>query len=76
MNRQARLAAVSGFSAVQDVPDVEIDYGRFKYILMRLRDREGNSKLIVRGDREKEYHADILEAVQSEIKAIGLEVCT
>ena len=38
------------------------------------KDSSGNSKLIVRGDKSKEYHADILEVVQDEAKAIGLTV--
>ena len=59
---------------MQNWPDVKVDYGRTKYILMRLEAKDGNSKLIVRGDKDKEYHADILESVQQEAQAVGLEV--
>ena len=59
---------------MQNWPVVQIDYGRSKYILVRLKDSHGNSKLSVRADRTKEYHADILEGLQDEANAVGLEV--
>ncbi len=43
---------------------VTIDEGRFKYILLRLSDAEGRSKLLVRGDSSKEYHNHILQATK------------
>ena len=57
--------------------DVEIDIGRFKYVLLRVASRESPvSKLVVRGDRSKAYHADILEAVRTDLQAYNLKVCT
>lgn len=56
------------------MPDVLIDIGRFKYVLLRVSDSSsGGGKLVVRGDREKAYHADIVDAVRAELQAVGLK---
>ena len=47
---------------LDDIQDVDIDEGRFKYILIKVHhSREGEeiSKYIVRGYNHCEYHADI-----------------
>ena len=50
---------------LEAIPDVEIDEdGVFKYVLITVADSKDESlqKLVVRGNREAEYHADIYEA--------------
>ena len=50
---------------LEAVADVEIDDdGVFKYVLITVADSkdENIQKLVVRGNREAEYHADIYEA--------------
>ncbi|XP_017789414.1 PREDICTED: sex-regulated protein janus-A-like [Habropoda laboriosa] len=55
------------------VSDVDIDgHGRFKYILINVHD-EANSvnKSIVRGYARSQWHADIFDVVEKELKKIG-----
>ena len=50
---------------LEAIPDVEIDEdGVFKYVLITVADSEDESvqKLVVRGNAEAEYHADVYEA--------------
>ena len=53
--------------------DVEIDEGRFKYILVRVSEGE-RSKIIVRGIKGRPYHMNIFEVVQAEAAAINAKV--
>lgn len=61
------------------VPDVEIDTGVFKYILIRVygkRPADGSeepSKLIVRGFERCEWHSDIYDEVSGSLAGLGLE---
>ena len=36
------------------------DYGTFKYILIKLQEKESQSVVLVRGSRNQDYHNDIL----------------
>eukprot|EP00049_Salpingoeca_infusionum_P023322 m.11459 g.11459 ORF g.11459 m.11459 type:complete len:133 (-) comp5723_c0_seq2:174-572(-) len=68
------------------VPTVTIQPGGvYKYVLLELLNRHadadnprnGDSKLIVRGFEEAEYHAEIAEAAAHQMEALGLECrCT
>ncbi|KAF5828599.1 hypothetical protein DUNSADRAFT_17335 [Dunaliella salina] len=53
--------------AGDDIPQVAIDEGVFKYVLLRLRepDDQGRSKLLVWGDRRAPYHMDIFSQVKA-----------
>ncbi|CAL7947804.1 unnamed protein product [Xylocopa violacea] len=55
------------------VPDVDIDgHGRFKYILINVQDDTNNvSKSIVRGYARAQWHGDIFDDVNEEIKLIA-----
>ena len=46
-----------------------IDYGRFKYVLLRISSlaEPAHSKLVVRGDRRAEYHDNILKATKNSL---------
>lgn len=49
-------------ATVDTIADVEIDgSGDFKYILVNIKDKQGNEKVIVRGTARCFYHADILD---------------
>ncbi|XP_053203086.1 14 kDa phosphohistidine phosphatase-like isoform X2 [Panonychus citri] len=53
---------------MDSIKEVDIDErGKFKYILITVKDDSGGEKLIVRGYRDCGYHADILERVQSQL---------
>ena len=53
--------------------DVQIDEGRFKYILARLVQGD-RSKIVVRGKKGRSYHMNIFEELKVEADAIGVEV--
>ncbi|XP_003745239.1 14 kDa phosphohistidine phosphatase [Galendromus occidentalis] len=54
---------------MEAIPDVKIDDGRFKYVLIRVHDKNSDdSKLIVRGSAKCSYHMDIYELAQKEIE--------
>ena len=59
-------------------PSVDIDdKGVFKYVLIELYetdpDNEEKSKLLVRGRRSAEYHADIYEPEEERVLKVGLD---
>jgi hypothetical protein len=57
------------------LPQVSLDTGTFKYVLMRLRTPDGSrSKLLVWGDTRAAYHNHVLLAAKSDARAVGLEV--
>ncbi|GJP30556.1 hypothetical protein CLOM_g3808 [Closterium sp. NIES-68] len=57
------------------VPDVDIDTGIFKYVLIRLTWPEhGRSKLIVRGDKRAPFHMDVLQHTARFMAPLGLKV--
>ncbi|OQR73750.1 14 kDa phosphohistidine phosphatase-like [Tropilaelaps mercedesae] len=57
------------------IPEVEIDDGRFKYVLIRVHDKQTNaSKLIVRGSASCSYHIDIYELAQKKIEDDDFEL--
>ncbi|KAF2358395.1 Janus [Trinorchestia longiramus] len=64
-------------SPLDSVPDVDIDAGTFKYILIKVHHSpEGGpetSKFIVRGYAWAEYHANIYEKVVPPIEKTGLD---
>jgi len=49
---------------LEAIPDVDIDEGVFKYVLITVADAKDESveKLVVRGNTDAEYHADVYEA--------------
>ena len=56
----------------ESVPDVEIDPdGKFKYILVKISGGENQSKMIVRGTKDAEFHPDILAKVEPVMKTAG-----
>lgn len=60
------------------VPDVDIDEGVFKYVLIKVygpvaADGTEPSKLIVRGYNRAEWHNDIYEEVSGSVAGLGLE---
>uniref|UniRef100_T1J788 Sex-regulated protein janus-A n=1 Tax=Strigamia maritima TaxID=126957 RepID=T1J788_STRMM len=63
---------------LEDVADVDIDHGRFKYILIKIYENssptgEEKSKYIVRGYSWAAYHADIYEKVDEKLKETGID---
>ena len=51
-------------AGLSSVPDVEIDSeGKFKYILVKVSEGANESKLIVRGTKQAEFHPDIFAKV-------------
>ncbi|XP_041975138.1 14 kDa phosphohistidine phosphatase-like [Aricia agestis] len=65
-------------SAANNIPLVDIDpSGVFKYILINVYDKEKNEaepqKVIVRGYKRCEYHADIFDEVQAKHSSLDLE---
>jgi phosphohistidine phosphatase len=56
---------------LQLVPEVAIDEGTFKYVLLRITDTSSNATaLIVRGDARAPYHNDILQRAKREVGAV------
>ncbi|KAI2799301.1 hypothetical protein RDWZM_001973 [Blomia tropicalis] len=51
---------------MDDIPEVDIDTGKFKYILIKVYD-DDKSKFIVRGYNWAAFHADILDKVEPNI---------
>jgi len=62
--------------AGDEVPGCDIDEGgRFKYVLCRVRDRDGaRSKLVVRGSAHASFHYNCFERLVRECEPLGLEV--
>eukprot|EP00897_Mesotaenium_endlicherianum_P009920 jgi/Mesen1/8957/ME000056S08357 len=56
------------------VPAVDIDAGVFKYVLMRVTDAAGNTKLIVRGYQRCPFHMDVVEVTRGTTAPLGLQV--
>ncbi|KAL0021159.1 hypothetical protein WJX77_006441 [Trebouxia sp. C0004] len=66
---------VKSESPLDLTPDVAIDTGVFKYVLLVVTDtEEGRSKLIVRGDRQSGYHVDVFEKTVRELAPYKLHV--
>lgn len=57
------------------MPDVEIDNsGKFKYIQIRVETSTGDdTKVIIRGNQDAAYHADIYDLVDPSISGLGLK---
>ncbi|KAH9575448.1 hypothetical protein CY35_01G112000 [Sphagnum magellanicum] len=53
---------------------VQIDQGKFKYVLMSIRDNHHHEKLIVRGNSQFGFHLEILNAAHKEVYNLGLQV--
>ena len=65
-------------SKLDQFPTVQIDpEGVFKYVLIEIYEEDKNgkeiAKLLVRGDRRSEYHADIFDPVDEKVRAVGLD---
>lgn len=71
------MASSGTTEKLDSVADVDIDEGRFKYILIKVHDSipdgEETSKFIVRGYSWAGYHADIYEKVEANLVTRGLE---
>ena len=59
-------------ASLDDVENVHIDEGVFKYIQIRVTDTGGNEKIIIRGHSSADYHADISDAVTPGLQTLGL----
>lgn len=60
------------------VPDVDIDEGVFKYVLIKVYGKPADdgsepSKLIVRGFNRAEWHSDIYDEVSKSLQGLGLD---
>lgn len=68
---QSHPSVVPSSAILDEIVDVEIaSSGVFKYILVRVTDETaGIAKVIVRGNREAGYHADILDAFKSSVSS-------
>ncbi|KAL9889277.1 sex-regulated protein janus-A-like [Glossina fuscipes fuscipes] len=60
------------------VPNVDIDEGSFKYVLIKVSDKENSDdsatyKTIVRGYKDCQGHSDIYERVKASCKVMGLK---
>ncbi|CAK9858114.1 unnamed protein product [Sphagnum jensenii] len=53
---------------------VQIDRGKFKYVLMSIRDNHHHEKLIVRGNSQFGFHLELLDAAHKEVCDLGLQV--
>ena len=53
------------------VPDVIIDTGIFKYIQIRIT-CNGAEKIIIRGSKDADYHADVFDSYAPQLKTLGL----
>jgi len=59
-------------AGLNSVPDVEIDPdGKFKYILIKITGGDNETKLIVRGTKQAEFHPDIFAKVEPILKTSG-----
>ncbi|XP_013388841.1 14 kDa phosphohistidine phosphatase [Lingula anatina] len=65
----------TGNAKLDAVADVDIDQGKFKYILIKVHDpnKDRESKYIVRGYSRAEFHADIYDEVEPSIEGLGLD---
>ncbi|KAL3162641.1 14 kDa phosphohistidine phosphatase, variant 2 [Trebouxia sp. C0009 RCD-2024] len=71
----AWLQEAQTHSPLDQIPDVTIETGVFKYVLLVVTDvAEGRSKLIVRGDRQSGYHMDVYEKANRELAPHKLHV--
>lgn len=65
---------MSSADRLNAVPDVKIDEGTFKYIQIKVYTENGSQeKIVIRGDKSAEYHADIYDSVAPGITGIGLD---
>ncbi|CAN8005375.1 unnamed protein product [Ixodes hexagonus] len=74
--RQFLHRAMSATS-FETIPTVKLDNGRFKYILIKVHDKNDDTrtKLIVRGSAAASYHADIFDSESAKLEAIqGIEL--
>lgn len=62
--------------SVHQIPDVDIDSkGRFKYILIHIKDNEAKGeKYIVRGYKSCSFHGDIFDSVEPNITKLNCKV--
>ncbi|XP_037923724.1 sex-regulated protein janus-A-like isoform X2 [Hermetia illucens] len=63
---------------LEAVPEVDIDEGIFKYVLIKVYGKEQSdgmepSKLIVRGFNRAQWHSDIYDEVRSSVEGLGLD---
>lgn len=71
--RRVANEAMSEYSSFESIPEVKLDNGRFKYVLIKVHDKSdpNRSKLLVRGSASATYHADIYEREMSKIETNG-----
>lgn len=62
---------------LETIPEVDIDAGEFKYLMIDVIHREVNGmrscKKIVRGYRKCKYHSDILDVTRKELQEANLD---
>lgn len=59
--------------AGDDFPDVQLDAGVFKYVLMRLTDAQGRSKLLCHGSNFASFHDNVYQSVRVPAAKAGLK---
>ncbi|XP_054156906.1 14 kDa phosphohistidine phosphatase-like [Oppia nitens] len=59
---------------MDEVTDVDIDCGRFKYVLIEVKDpKDANqTKYIVRGYKRAPFHGDIVDEVEPQLRRLKL----
>jgi len=69
------LYLVINLGKMDEVANVDIDSGTFKYVLIEVTDRSTNQrKYIVRGYARAGFHGDIVDEVEPQIRAKKLAV--
>jgi NADH pyrophosphatase NudC (nudix superfamily) len=60
--------------ASNDIPQVSLDVGTFKYVLMRMSDGFGRTRLMVWGDGRASYHMHVLSVASAMAKKAGMTI--
>lgn len=70
-SRSSASQTMSECSSLESIPEVKLDNGRFKYVLIKVHDKSdpNRTKLLVRGSASATYHADIYEREMSKIES-------
>ncbi|CAJ1374209.1 unnamed protein product [Effrenium voratum] len=74
MREEGEVDATAAAAALKAIPDVIIDDGTFKYVLMRVTAKTGESKYLVRGTDGAAYHKDVAMPYMRSYLQQGFEV--